>query len=293
MRKKRLIITGISIMALGIVCFMLALFARGADSVDSSRTFWLKTAIIAHKGIHYDSQGIPENTIAAFAKAAENNCAIELDVSLTKDNKLVVFHDRKLKRLFGIDDLTQDKTYADLEQLKFANSNEKIPLFSDALAFVDGRVPLIIEIKNEDKVGEMESMIYDMLKDYKGLYAVQSFNPYTLKWFRQNAPEVLRGQLSGSFVISDYEHEYAGTTILPWYKKFILSNLLLDFESKPNFIVYETESVSNNTLDDLKKLGVPVLGWTIDTKEEYTKVEKYFDNFVVETSYLDETAAVK
>lgn len=293
MRKKRLIITGISIMALGIVCFMLALFARGADSVDSSRTFWLKTAIIAHKGIHYDSQGIPENTIAAFAKAAENNCAIELDVSLTKDNKLVVFHDRKLKRLFGIDDLTQDKTYAELEQLKFANSNEKIPLFSDALAFVDGRVPLIIEIKNEDKVGEMESMIYDMLKDYKGLYAVQSFNPYTLKWFRQNAPEVLRGQLSGSFVISDYEHEYAGTTILPWYKKFILSNLLLDFESKPNFIVYETESVSNNTLDDLKKLGVPVLGWTIDTKEEYTKVEKYFDNFVVETSYLDETAAVK
>jgi len=293
MRKKRLIIAGISIMALGIVCLMLALFARGADPVDSSRTSWLKTAIIAHKGIHHDSQGIPENTIAAFGKATENNCAIELDVSLTKDNKLIVFHDRKLKRLFGIEDLTQDKTYAELEQLKFANSNEKIPLFSDALAFVDGRVPLIIEIKNEGKVGEMERMIYDMLKGYKGLYAVQSFNPYTLKWFRQNAPEVLRGQLSGSFVISAYEHEYAGTTILPWYKKFILSNLLLDFESKPNFIVYETENVSNNTLDDLKKLGVPVLGWTIDTKEEYNKVEKYFDNFVVETSYLDETAAVK
>jgi glycerophosphoryl diester phosphodiesterase len=293
MRKKRLIVTGVAIMALGIACLMLAFFARGAAPADVSRTTWLKTATVAHKGIHYDSKGIPENTIAAFKKAMDNNCAIELDVSLTKDNKLIVFHDRKLKRLFGVEALTQDKTYAELQQLKFANSSEKIPLFSDVLTFVDGKVPLIIEIKNEGRVGDMESMIYDMLKNYKGVYAVQAFNPYTLKWFRQNAPEVLRGQLSGSFIISDYEHEYAGTTILPWYKKFILSNLLLDFESKPNFIVYETENVSSNTMDDLKKLGVPVLGWTIDTKEEHDKVEKYFDNFVVETSYLGDTAAIK
>ncbi|MHC1719390.1 MAG: glycerophosphodiester phosphodiesterase family protein [Clostridiaceae bacterium] len=293
MRKKRLIITGIAIIALGIVCMMLAYFARSAAPVDSSRTSWLKNAVIAHKGIHYDSQGIPENTVPAFEKAIENNCAIELDVSLTKDNKLIVFHDRKLKRLFGIEDLTQDKTYVELELLKFANSNEKIPLFSDVLTFVNGRVPLIIEIKNESEVGKIESMIYDELKDYRGAYAVQSFNPYSLKWFRQNAPEVLRGQLSGSFIISDYEHEYAGTTRLPWYKKFILSNLLMDFESKPNFIVYETENVGNNTLEDLKKLGVPVLGWTIDNKEEYQKVKKYFDNFVVETSYLNEAAPIK
>jgi len=282
-KKRKLVVLGVIVSAAIIVCFILAHFARSGEVLDDNRTAWLKSTLIAHKGIHNDSQGIAENSISAFSNAMEQGYIIELDVSLTKDNQLVVFHDKKLKRLFGIEANLKDTTFQELSKLKFRNSNETVPLFSKVLTLVNGKVPLVIEIKNEGKVGEMERMIYDELKDYKGVYSIQSFNPYTLKWFRKNAPGVLRGQISGSFVVSDYDVEYAGTMRLPWYEKFLLSNLLLDFESKPNFINYEIKNTDINTIKNLKKIGVPILGWTIDNKAEYERVKNYFDNFIVNT----------
>jgi glycerophosphoryl diester phosphodiesterase len=261
--------------------FILVHLARSAEKVECSRTAWLRNTLIAHKGLHNDEQGIAENSISAFIAAIEKGYPIELDISLTKDNIPVVYHDKKLKRMFGIDNYLKDMTYQELSQLKFHNSNETVPLFSEVLSLINGKVPLLVEIKNDGKVGDMESLVYSVLKNYKGLYAIQSFNPYTVKWFRKNAPDVLRGQLSGSFMISDYELLYAGTTRLPWYKKFLLSNLLLNFESKPNFIAYQIKGVKSSTLKSLKKLGVLVLGWTVDEKSEYQRVKGYFDNFIV------------
>lgn len=208
---------------------------------------------------------------------------IELDVSETKDGQLVVFHDKYLKRIFGLDVWLKDMTQAELTQLKFTDTEENVPLFSDVLAFVNGRVPLLIEIKNEGEVGGLESKLYDQLKDYGGEVAIQSFNPFSVKWFKDNAPEVLRGQLASSFVVTDYEAEYQGTTRLPWYKSLLLSNLLLDFLSQPNFIAYETEHVEIGDLQGLKRLNVPVLGWTIDSQAEYDGVKPYFDNFICNT----------
>jgi len=283
MRKRRRIIFIAIVVALAFGGLVLAHIARGAEVPDESRTAWLESTLIAHKGLHNDAEGIAENSLSAFAEAMEQGYIIELDVSLTKDSQLVVFHDKKLKRLFGSDAYLKDTTYQELSEFTFQNSNETVPLFSEVLSFVNGEAPLLIEIKNEGDVGDMERMIYEELKDYQGLYAVQSFNPYTLKWFRENAPDVLRGQLSGSFIISDYEVEYAGTTRLPWYKKFLLSNLLLNFESKPNFISYEIKNTDIDTFVSLKKLGVRILGWTIETKEEYQRVKDYFDNFIVDT----------
>ncbi len=287
MRKRRRIIFIAIIAALAVGGLVLAHIARGTEVSDESRTAWLESTLIAHKGLHNDTEGIAENSLSAFAEAMEQGYIIELDVSLTKDSQLVVFHDKKLKRLFGSDAYLKDTTDQELSKFTFQNSNETVPLFSEVLSFVNGKAPLLIEIKNEGDVGEMERMIYEELKDYQGLYAVQSFNPYTLKWFRENAPDVLRGQLSGSFIISDYEVEYAGTTRLPWYKKFLLSNLLLNFESKPNFISYEIKNTDIDTFVSLKKLGVPILGWTIETKEEYQKVKDYFDNFIVDTVEIE------
>ena len=205
---------------------------------------------------------------------------------MTKDKKLVVYHDKKLKRLFGLEAYLSEMDYSELAELRFANSPEKIPLFEEVLALVNGQVPLLIEIKNEGAVGELESKLYDQLKSYSGQYAIQSFNPYSVAWFRKNAPEVLRGQLSGSFEVSDYDVEYAGTTRLPWYQKILLSNLLLNFESRPNFIAYE---INNNIdkLNILRKLDVPVLGWTVKSVEEYESVKSVFDNFIVEEFALE------
>jgi len=260
--------------------------AKKAERVSADRTKWLTSTLIAHRGMHSESENIPENTLSAFARAIENGYIIELDVAMTKDKKLVVYHDKKLKRLFGLEAYLSEMDYSELAELRFANSPEKIPLFEEVLALVNGQVPLLIEIKNEGAVGELESKLYDQLKSYSGQYAIQSFNPYSVAWFRKNAPEVLRGQLSGSFEVSDYDVEYAGTTRLPWYQKILLSNLLLNFESRPNFIAYE---INNNIdkLNSLRKLDVPVLGWTVKSVEEYESVKSVFDNFIVEEFALE------
>jgi len=257
-------------------------FARKAERVDDERIAWLTGTLIAHRGMFSEEENIPENTLPAFARAIEHGFIIELDVAMTKDKEIVVFHDKKLSRLLGIDAYLADMDYEELRELKITGSEERIPLFSEVLNFVDGRVPLLIEIKNEGKVGEMESLVYDQLKEYKGKYAVQSFNPFTLAWFRKNAPEVLRGQLSGSFLVSDHEVESAGTTRLPWPLRFLLSNLLLNFASRPNFIAYEINNTEIKTLQNLKKLGVPLLGWTVRERAEYERVKDICDNFITE-----------
>lgn len=272
----------VALIVLVLVFLQVVGFARRAERVAEEETAWLTSTLIAHRGMFSEEENIPENTLPAFARAMEHGYIIELDVAMTKDKKIVVFHDKKLKRLFGIDAYLADMDYEELRELKIAGSEEGIPLFSEVLALVDGQVPLLVEIKNEGEVGVMESLLYEELRGYKGKYAVQSFNPFTLAWFRNNAPEVLRGQLAGNFIVSDYEVEYAGTTRLPWHKRFLLSNLLLNFTSRPNFIAYEINNINLKTLKNLKKLGVPVLGWTVRDRAEYERVKDICDNFITE-----------
>lgn len=285
MAANKWVIAALIFTVLLICVLMLVNYARRAEPASDARADWLTASWIAHRGLHDDNS--PENTIAAFNGAVEKGCPIELDVTLTGDKQVVVFHDKKLKRLFGVDGYVQDMTYEQLAKLQFPDSTERIPLFSQVLNVVDGRVPLLIEIKNEGAVGELERLVYEELKGYKGLYAIQSFNPYSVKWFRINAPTVLRGQLSGSFLVSDYEVEYGGTTRLPWYKRFMLSNMLMNFESRPNFIAYEIDNDGNKAFRGLKNLGVPVLGWTVDSKSTYQRVKNECDNLIVDTFDLE------
>lgn len=280
--KKKVTIWAISIAILIVSGLAAYDFARKAQVLPAEQTAWLKSSLIAHRGLHNQQEKVPENTRAAFVRAMEKGYIIELDVSLTKDQELVVYHDKKLKRLLGVDRYLKDIDYQELSQFKIPGSQEKIPLFSEVLAWVDGKVPLLIEVKNEGQVGVLESLLYDELKNYHGKYAIQSFNPYTLKWFRQNAPQILRGQLAGSFIVSDYEFEYAGTTRLPWYKRIVLQNLLLNFESRPNFIAYEVQVNNPRKAYNLKKLGVPLLGWTVKDKETYEKVKDIYDNLIAD-----------
>ena len=152
---------------------------------------------IAHRGYHNEEN--PENTIGAFKRAIDNGYAIELDVQLLKDGTVVVIHDNKLCRLCGEDKYISNSTLEDIKDLKVLKSEYSIPTLKEVLEFVDGKTPLLIEIKNNLKVGDLETKTYELLKNYKGEYAVQSFNPYSLEWFKNNAPNVLRGQLSSFF----------------------------------------------------------------------------------------------
>lgn len=135
-------------------------------------------AIIAHRGLH--TENFPENSLLAFENAVNNGIAIELDVRLTKDCKLVVFHDKNLFRMTGIDADISDFDYAQLSALTLKDTKEKIPLLTEVLKTVSGKVPIFIEIKEGSPVGILEKRLDKLLKNYHGDCAVMAFNP--LEW---------------------------------------------------------------------------------------------------------------
>lgn len=222
---------------------------------------------IAHRGFHNEEN--PENTLGAFSRAIEKGYVIELDVQLLKDNTVVVIHDNKLSRLCGEDRYISNSTLEDIKDLRVLNSKYSIPTLKEVLELVDGKVPLLIEIKNNLKVGELESKTYELLKDYKGEFAIQSFNPYSLEWFKKNAPNILRGQLSSFFKGEN----------LSFIKKIFLKKLRLNKISSPHFISYKAEDLPNKYCN---RTNLPILAWTVRSQEEYMKVVKYCDNIIFE-----------
>ena len=226
----------------------------------------MKNKIISHRGI-YDNKIIFENTIESFKKAIKKNYAIELDIHITKDKKIIVFHDHNLKRLTGIDKIVEDTNYEDL-----SNNTLKIPTLDEVLNLVNGKVPILIELKQERKVGKLEEETMKILSKYKGIYLIQSFNPITLLWFKKNYPNTTRGQLSC---------KYKNKKVNPIYK-FILKNMYLNFITKPNFISYKYNELSTKKIKKYQKKNIKVYSWTINNKEEYNKYKDLYDILICE-----------
>ena len=223
--------------------------------------------IIAHRGIH-DNIKVFENTIEAFKLAIKKKYIIELDIHKTVDNQIVVFHDYDTKRLFDNDLIIENSTYKELSNLKKFH----IPTLAEVLKLVDGKVPLLIELKQRNKAGKLESLTMELLNNYNGEYAIQSFNYKTLYWFKKNYPDILRGQLSSTF----------NNKKIPKIKKYILSNMFTNIITKPNFISYKYNELPIKKIKNYQKKGLKVLGWTVISKKEYNKYIKYYDNLICE-----------
>lgn len=244
----------------------------GPKAEQSERTAWLKTIPIAHRGLHTNDSRVPENSLKAFAKAVENGYAIELDVQLTADGKVIVFHDYNLRRMTGLARDTADLTAGQIHPLRLLNSNHGIPLFKEVLSLVRGQVPLLIEVKNEGAVGKLEAALVEDLRGYEGEFAVQAFNPFVLRYLRKHAPGFVRGQLAGSF---------QGETLAFW-KKFLLRHLLLNQISHPHFVAYETGKLPPWLARRMKQKGLYLLTWTVDKLEDFYEAAKVFDNIIFE-----------
>ena len=150
----------------------------------------------AHRGLHSEDQSIPENSLKAFDLAAEAGYGMELDVQLSKDGQVVVFHDDALDRACGVAARVDELEYDELRKLPLFGTTERIPLFSEVLSLVGGRTPLIVELKNGPRNDELCEKTWALLRPYPGAYCIESFNPLIVAWFRFHAPTVLRGQLS-------------------------------------------------------------------------------------------------
>lgn len=234
---------------------------------------WIVNKPIAHRGLH--DENIPENSLKAFERAIEKGFVIECDIYLTKDNEVVVFHDRNLKRMTGVEGLIDKFKLNELKKLRLCDKEYVIPTLQELLQLVKGKQPILIEIKGFTKTYKLERIAYKILKDYNGEYAIQSFNPYSVGWFRKNAPEVYRGQLSSSFK----NHK------MQLLRKFILKHMLLNkIVSKPHFIAYRADDLLKRS----KRISkLPILGWTVKNQEEFNALNNLCDNIIFESFIPD------
>lgn len=238
---------------------------------DPHKAGWLLRRSFAHRGLFRQDQTVPENSIPAFKRAVDEGYGIEMDVALTKDDAVVVFHDDNLKRMTGVDKGIDQVTFEELRTLKLAGTKYSAPKFKEVLELVDGRVPLIVELKNGKKNELLCRKVLNMLEGYKGEYCIESFNPFIIRWFKRNAPEIIRGQLS-----MNYKEEKNLDSLI----HFVLENLLLNFLGRPNFIAYKHTDCNRLGFKINHRFGVVTVAWTIESQEEMDKALKMYDSII-------------
>lgn len=177
--------------AAGTVLFVMA---PGASSRRQRAPFMGTN--VAHRGLHSRDKSVPENSLEAFRLAAEAGYGIELDVQLSKDGQVVVFHDDTLDRVCGVCARVDELTLAELKALRLCGTEQTIPLFTEVLDVIRGRGPIICELKDGKRNRELCEKTYDIISAYRGEICVESFNPMIVAWFRFHAKDLLRGQLA-------------------------------------------------------------------------------------------------
>lgn len=246
--------TAKALIGLGTFCTLLPIWAVAPGHISRKQRAVFRGVNYAHRGLHSRDRSVPENSLAAFQKAARNGYGIELDVQLSKDGEVVVFHDRTLDRVCGVHACVDDLTWAELSNLRLCGTAERIPLFSEVLDSIQGCEALIVELKNGSRNRELCEKTYALLASYHGNVCIESFNPLIVMWFRFHAPELVRGQLATT--VKNYTDDgITGVTA------FVLHNTLLNFLSRPHFIAFRigrrSPLVHLSTL-----MGALNIGWT-------------------------------
>ena len=256
--------------------YFLAVMPRMAGRPDPAP---FNTKLFAHRGLYDNGSDAPENSMPAFRRAVEKGFGIELDVQLSSDDIPVIFHDQDLERACGVHGQVRDRTFEELQNLRLFGSGEKIPALKDFLEMVDGKVPLIVEYKSEDGDMTLCRVIDPILRSYKGVYCIESFNPLVLVWYRIHRPKVMRGQLSDGFIhIPGYRTLKKAPFTIP--VQFLIPNFL----SKPDFIAYNhmyEGNISRRICRNLYKSKAAA--WTIKSQKELEEAKASFDVFIFDS----------
>ena len=251
--------------------YLFAIMPRMTGRPDAS---FLMHHHYAHRGLHDNASSAPENSMEAFRRAVDDGYGIELDVQLTRDRIPVVFHDETLDRVCGVSGKVRDYTFDELQAFPLLASDARIPRFCNVLDLVGGRVPLIIEIKIHENAGEVCAHADEILRDYKGPYCVESFDPRAVAWYKKNRPQVVRGQLSSNFNKPGKREPFV---------QMLVHYLLLNVLGRPDFIAYDHLHKHNVSRLLCKSLfGALSVAWTIKSQRELDAARKDFDLFIFE-----------
>ncbi len=226
----------------------------------------------AHRGLHDDK--VPENSLEAFKRAKDNGYGIELDVQLSKDKEVMVFHDYALLRMTGTAEKLCNLTHDELKALFLKETNQKIPTFKEVLSLIDGKVPLLIELKGEDVDTALCPKVAEILKDYNGPFCIESFNPLLLLEMRKYLPNAYYGQLYTN-VCRDKKN-YNPLNVL-------LSVMAFNFLAKPNFIAFnkkDRKSLPVRLTTSLYK--APKFVWTAKGEKEISTAKQFGENAIFE-----------
>ncbi|NMN02438.1 glycerophosphodiester phosphodiesterase family protein [Bifidobacterium panos] len=258
----------------------------------------------------------PENSLAAFAAACEAGYGIELDVRRTRDGQIVVAHDRTLLRVAGDPRAIENLTYDELTRIPLfptakpgdataeplPGSQERparvstpaappkgyhqhVPLLSEVLKLVDGRVPLIVEYKSVNEFSwdardeDLMEKGHALLKGYEGPYAVESFHPTAVNWYKEHWPEVYRGQVA-HWPSADNDKSID-------LKRYAAGLLAFDWRSRPDFIAYDWRGGSMPQVRLARLLGAVPVSWTVRSHEELAQAERDFDHHIFEAFVPD------
>lgn len=216
----------------------------------------------AHRGFH-DKPHIPENSMAAFERAADRGFPVEFDVHLLSDGGLAVFHDEDLTRETGTGGRIEDETLSGIKKYRLEGTDEKIPTFDEVLdLFENTGLPLLIELKvSRGNHGALADAVCRRLTTYKGEYVIESFDPRALLAVRKISPETAAGQLAQDFI-----NRREG---LPFYQAVILTNMMFNLKVRPDFIAYRYEDINKRAARSAIKHGIPAAVWTIADPEDY------------------------
>ena len=217
----------------------------------------------AHRGLH--NKEIPENSLAAFEAACKAGYGMELDVQLSRDGVVMVFHDYTLLRMTGCNKKLCELDSNELSSLTLSGSDQTIPTFEHVLALVDGRAPILIEIKGEDNNTLICEKVAALLKDYKGPYCLESFNPKFIGTMKKHLPKAYRGLLYANVCRAKRK----GPVL-----SILLTAMAFNAMAKPHFIAYNKEDRDSLPVKIATKLyGAQSFVWTLNTAEEFEKAK--------------------
>lgn len=233
---------------------------------------WFLEKPIAHRGWHW-VDGIDENSWEAIELGVEKGHPIEFDVHLSKDGFPFIHHDLNLKRMTGMDVRGTSLKKEELKKINSFKSQKGIPFLEDVLTFVNGRVPLVIEIKRTQSGHVLERAVLETMKSYKGDYSLQAFHPQSLEVIKSEGHGAPLGLLSGSM-------DDAGISLL---SRVTIRSLCLAPYFKPDYIGYQWDCVSQRAPQEIREqYGIPLLAWTVRDEEAALFCKRWADNIIFE-----------
>ncbi len=234
----------------------------------------------AHRALHDIAQARPENSRAAVLAAIEHGYGIEIDVQLSADGHAMVFHDYDLARLTGETGFIREYSRADLQGIALKGGREGIPDLPEILGLVAGRVPVLIELKDQDgamgpNIGPLEQAVAQSVTDYSGPAALMSFNPHCVAKLAQLAPKIPRGLVSCAYDPGDWPALSAARCdelrAIPDYDRVGAC-----------FISHDARDLTRPRVADLKAHGAHILCWTVRSQQDEAQARTVAENITFE-----------